>query len=239
MSWDNPFRLTNETITNPLTGRTSLYPDNHANYLNFAAGTDLGKYLHVTASITSRVAPAKRCVLLPYTSNTAINTCGNGTQACNSLAVLPAANLGGDVQTLAMNYNVSTSTWKNLAAKVNYRYYDWSDNTNSTFLFTPVQGDASAPASADSHTPFGFTTKHLEFTGYWYFAKRSSLKAGYDALWTDRSNRDVAHSLENSFFFSGDWSPLRSLLLPGFLSSLRPHSRLLPGRSSLRSHHRR
>jgi len=212
MSWDNPFRLTNEQITNPLTGRTSLYPDNHANYLNFAAGTDLGKYLHVTASINPgwlRQSDA----FLPYTSNTAINTCGTGTQACTSLAVLPAANLGGDVQTLAMNYNVSTATWKNLAAKVNYRYYDWSDNTNSTFLFTPVQGDASAPAPADSHTPFGFTTKDLELTGYWYFAKRSSLKAGYQALWTDRSNRDVAHSLENSFFFSGDWVPIRDLLI--------------------------
>jgi len=212
MSWDNPFRLTNEQITNPLTGRMASYPDNKANYLNFAAGTDLGKYLHATASITPGWLRQDQA-FLPYTTNTAINTCGNGTQACTSLAVLPEASLGGDVQTLAMNYTVSTSTWKNLAAKVNYRYYDWSDNTSSTFLFTPVQGDASAPASADSHTPFGFTTKHLEFTGYWYFAKRSSLKAGYDALWTDRSNRDVAHSLENSFFFSGDWSPLRSLLL--------------------------
>jgi len=212
MSWDNPFRLTNEQITNPLTGRMASYPDNKANYLNFAAGTDLGKYLHVTASINPGWLRQDQA-FLPYTTNTAINTCGTGTQACTSLAVLPEANLGGDVQTLAMNYNISTVTWKNLAAKVNYRYYDWSDNTNSTFLFTPVQGDASAPAAPDSHTPFGFTSKNLEVTGFWYFAKRSSLKAGYDALWMDRSNRDVAHSLENSFFFSGDWVPIRDLLI--------------------------
>jgi MtrB/PioB family decaheme-associated outer membrane protein len=212
LTWDNPFRLTNEQITNPLTGRMALYPNNQANYLNFAAGTDLAKFLHVTASINPGWLRQDQA-FLPYTTNTAITTCGNGTQACNSLAVLPEANLGGDVQTLAMNYNVSTATWKNLAAKVNYRYYDWSDNTNSTFLFTPVFGDAAPPAAADSHTPFGFTTKDLELTSYWYFAKRSSLKAGYEALWMDRSNRDVAHSLENSFFFSGDWSPLRSLLL--------------------------
>ena len=212
LTWDNPFRLTNEQITNPLTGRMALYPDNHANYLNFAAGTDLTRFLHVTASINPGWLRQDQA-FLPYTTNTAINTCGTGTQACTSLAVLPEANLGGDVQTLAMNYNVSTATWKNLAAKVNYRYYDWSDNTNSTFLFTPVQGDASAPAGPVSHTPFGFTSKNLEATGFWYFAKRSSLKAGYDALWMDRSNRDVAHSLQNSFYFSGDWSPLRSLLL--------------------------
>jgi MtrB/PioB family decaheme-associated outer membrane protein len=212
LAWDNPFRLTAEQITNPLSGRMALYPDNHANYLNFAAGTDLTKYLHVTASISPGWLRQDQA-FLPYTTNTAINTCGTGTQACNSLAALPEANLGGDVQTLAMNYTLSTATWKNLAAKVNYRYYDWSDNTNSTFLFTPVQGDASAPAAADSHTPFGFTTKDLEVTGFWYFAKRSSLKAGYDGKWMDRSNRDVAHSLDNSFFISGDWSPIRSLLV--------------------------
>src|SRR5262249_18887242 len=52
LTWDNPFRLTDEQISNPLSGRMALYPDNHANYLNFAAGTDLTKYLHVTASIS-------------------------------------------------------------------------------------------------------------------------------------------------------------------------------------------
>jgi MtrB/PioB family decaheme-associated outer membrane protein len=210
--WDNPFRLTDEQITNPLTGRMALYPDNHANYLNFAAGIDLAKYFHFTASINPGWLRQDQA-FLPYTTNTAINTCGTGTQACTSLAVLPEANLGGDVQTLAMNYNLTTTTWKNLAAKVSFRYYDWSDNTNSTFLSTPGQGDASAPDAPDSHTPFGFTTKDLDVAGFWYFAKRSSLKAGYDALWVDRSKRDVAHSLQNSFYFSGDWSPLRTLLL--------------------------
>jgi hypothetical protein len=210
MSWDNPFRLTNETITNPLTGRTSLYPDNHANYLNFAAGTDLGKYLHVTASITPgwlRQSDA----FLPYTTNTAINTCGTGAQACTSLAVLPAANLGGDTQTLAMNYTISTATWKNISFKVNYRQYNYNDNT-PVRTFTPVQGDAAAPSPADN-TPFGFNRKDLEVSGVWYFAKKSSIKAGYDALWMDRSHRDVAHSLDNTFFVTGDWVPIRDLLV--------------------------
>jgi len=211
LTWDNPFRLTTEQIKDPLTGRMALYPDNHANYLNFAAGTDLTKYLHVTASINPGWLRQNQA-FLPYTTNTAITTCGNGAQACNSLAVLPETNLGGDVQTLAMNYNASTVTWKKLAAKINFRYYDWSDNT-PTPLFTPVPGDTSGPSAPDSHTPFGFTSKDLEVTGLWYFAKRSSFKAGYDALWMDRSNRDVPHSLENSFFLSGDWSPLRNFLL--------------------------
>jgi hypothetical protein len=211
MSWDNPFRLTNETITNPLTGRMTLYPNNDANYLNFAAGTDLGKFLHVTASINPGWLRQSEA-FLPYTTNTAINTCGTGTQACTSLAVLPAANLGGDLQTLAMNYTITTATWKNVAFKANYRQYDYNDNTPIR-AFTPVQGDAAAPGAPTDNTPFGFNRKNLEVSGVWYFATKSSIKAGYDALWMDRTHRDVAHSLDNSFFFTGDWVPIRDLLI--------------------------
>ena len=220
LTWDNPFRLTNETITTPLTGAMALYPDNHANYLNFAAGTDLGKYLHFTASITPGWLKQSQA-FLPYTTNTATNTCGTGgAQACNSVAALPAANLGGDTQTLAMNYTLSTATWKNTSLKVNYRQYDYNDNT-PVHAFTPVQGDAAAPGAATENTPFGFNRKDLEFSGVWYFAKKSSIKAGVDELWMDRKDRDVSHSLDNTLFISGDWVPIHDLLIR--LSYRRSH----------------
>jgi 3D (Asp-Asp-Asp) domain-containing protein len=211
LTWDNPFRLTAEQVTNPLTGAMALYPDNHANYFSFAAGTDLGKYLHVTASITPGWLKQTQA-FLPYTTNTATNTCGTGTQACDSLAALPATNLGGDTQTLAMNYTISTATWKNASFKVNYRQYDYNDNT-PVRAFTPVQGDAAAPAAATDNLPFGFNRKDLELSGVWFFAKKSSIKAGVDELWMDRTDRDVSHSLDNTFFISGDWVPIRDLLI--------------------------
>ncbi len=211
MTWDNPFRLTAEGITNPLTGRMALYPDNHANYLNFAAGLDLGRFLHLTASINPGWLRQDQA-FLPYTSNTTILTCGTGTQACNSLAVLPASNLAGDAQTLAMNYTLSTTSWKNVSLKANYRQYDYNDNTPVN-LYTPVQGDAAAPAAATANTPFGFNRKDFELSGVWFFAKKSSVKLGYEALWMDRKDRDVSHSLDNSFFASGDWTPIRDLLV--------------------------
>jgi len=212
MTWDNPFRLTNETITTPLTGRMTLYPDNHANWLSVAAGTDLSRYLHFTASISPGWLKQDE-PFIPYTSNTAITTCGDGTQACNSLSVLPASNLQGDTQTLAMNYTLVTTAWKNIEFKVNYRQYDYNDNTPVN-TYTPVQGDASAAVIAgQDNTPYGFNRKDLEFSGVWSFAKKSSVKAGYQAEWMDRDFRDVAHSLENTFFVSGDWVPKRDLLV--------------------------
>jgi hypothetical protein len=111
-----------------------------------------------------------------------------------------------------MNYTVSTSSWKNISLKANYRHYDYNDNTPVNTC-TPVQGDAAAPAAGTTNTPFGFNRKDLEVSGVWFFAKKSSIKAGYEALWMNRTDRDVAHSLENSFFASGDWTPLRNLLV--------------------------
>jgi MtrB/PioB family decaheme-associated outer membrane protein len=212
LTWDNPFQLTNETVTTPLTGRMALYPDNQANYVNFAGATDLGKYLRFTASITPGWLRQNE-PFLPYSSNTAINTCGpTGNQACTSLAALPERSLHGDTQTLAMNYTLMSTVWKNVELKANYRHYDYNDNT-SVFTFTPAQGDASDPdPSGHQNTPFGFNRKNLELTGSWYFAKKSSMKLGYEAEWMDRSHRDAAHSLENSLYAAVDWVPIRDLL---------------------------
>ena len=85
MTWDNPFRLTTEQINNPLTGRMALYPDNHAYYASFAGATDVTKYLRFSASITPGWLRQNEA-FLPYTTNTAINTCGTGAQACDSTA---------------------------------------------------------------------------------------------------------------------------------------------------------
>ena len=210
MSWDNPFQLTGETTTTPLTGRMALYPDNSANYVSFAGATDLTRLFRLTASVTPGWL-RQDAAFLPYSTNTAINTCGDGTQACTSLAALPESNLHGDVQTLAMNYTVVSQIWKNLELKANYRHYDYNNNTR-VLTFTPVQGDVNSPSDQEN-TPFGFNRKNLELSGVWYFAKKSSIKAGYEAEWMDRQHRDAAHSLEHSFFTSLDWVPTRNLLL--------------------------
>jgi MtrB/PioB family decaheme-associated outer membrane protein len=209
MTWDNPFRLTSEAVTNPLTGRMALYPDNQAHYLSFAGAADVTKYLRFSASITPGWLRQNES-FLPYTTNTAINTCGTGAQACDTTAVLPASSLSGSKETLAMNYNLVTTAWKNIQLKASYRQYDYNNNT-PVFTFTPVEGDAAAPGSAEN-TPFGFNRKDLEISGEWFFGKKSSVKAGYEGEWMDRSHRDVARSMENSVFASVDWVPIKDLL---------------------------
>lgn len=209
MTWDNPFRLTTEQIATPLSGRMALYPDNQAYYASFAGATDLTKYLRFSASITPGWLRQNEA-FLPYTTNTAINTCGTGAQACDSASVLPEPSAAASKQTLAMNYNLVTTIWKDIQFKASYRQYDYNNNT-PVLTFTPVEGDAAAPGSAEN-TPFGFSRKDVEASGEWFFGKKSSLKAGYQGEWMDRSHRDVARSMENSVFASVDWVPIKDLL---------------------------
>jgi len=215
MVWDNPFLLTQPAgaagITNPISGEMTLYPDNHAQYLNLAGATDLGKYLRLMASISPGWLSQDKA-FLPYTTNVAITGCGGvaGT-SCTTTASLPAPNLAGSKQTLAMNYTLVTLPWKSFQFKAAYRHYDYNNNT-PVHNYTPVEGDSAAP-STDANTPFGFNRKNLELTGNWFFAKKSSLKAGYEAEWMDRSHRDVEHSLENSFVGAVDVGYWKDLLI--------------------------
>jgi len=217
LTWDNPFRLDTETSTTPLTGRMDLYPDNQAHYLNLAGAADITKYLRFMASITPGWLH-QNDRFLPYTTNSADTTgCGDGTQDCTSPSSLPAPNLSGNKHTLAMNYTLVTTAWKRVQLKAGYRQYDYNNNTRP-LLLTPVQGDAQSPSgtpavfdTADS-TPFGYNRKTVEVTGEWFLGKKSLLKAGYLGDWMDRSHRDAAHSLENTFLSSVDWVPMKDLL---------------------------
>ena len=216
MTWDNPFLLTQPAgatgVTNPIAGRNTLYPTNHADYLNLAGATNLGKYLRFMASVTPGWLDQNE-PFLPYTINAAITGCGGapaGTPNCTVTSSLPTPSLSGSKQTLAMNYPLVTLPWKSFQIKAAYRHYDYNNNTLS-HNYTPTEGDAALP-SPDSNTPFGYNRKNFELSGNWFFAKRSSLKAGYEAEWMDRSHRDADHSLENSFVGAVDVGYWKDLL---------------------------
>ena len=196
----------------PSHGEMALYPDNHANYLNFAGAFDAGRHLRVMGS-TSNGWLRQNDAFLPYTANNAII----------GLSPLPAASLNGQKQTLAMNWTAVSKLTKNVQLEAKYRHYDYNNNTR-TFALTPIEGDViganatatgqAAPGVTESigRSNPGFNRKTLELSSNYFFAKRSSVKFGWESEWFDRSHRDVAHSLENSIFGALDLSPTRDLL---------------------------
>lgn len=223
--FDNPFRTTDcvapgvapnlctAATQGPATGRVDLYPDNNANYINFAGSFRLLKGLYLLASINAGWL-RQNDSFVPYTSNSLLEA---------MTLALPAANLDGKKHTLAMNYTLIEKLGKNFEIKAGYRQYDY-DNDTHVLSFTPVQGDIAAPnlASPEENTPFGYNKKDVEVTGNWYFAKKSSLKVGYEGEIMDRDNRDVDHSTENGFVAAVD-STLRKNL--AFRASYRYSTR--------------
>ncbi len=226
--FDNPFRTTDcvaptdctNATQGPATGRVDLYPGNRANYLNFAGSFDLIMHIRLLASINAGWL-RQDDPLLPYTTNTILEA---------ATGPLPASSLHGDKQTLAMNYKLIKAFGKKFDIKAAYRQYDYNNHTRVLSL-TPVQGDF-APADLENpeeSTPFGYNKKNVEVTGNWYFAKKSSLKVGYEGEIMDRSHRDVEHATENGFVAAVDATPRKDL---SFRLSYRysdPQSRALPG----------
>ncbi len=196
LDFDNPFRTTDcvaptgctAASQGPAFGRVDLYPDNSAQYLNFAGAIDLAKHVRLMASVSPGWL-RQNDAFVPYTSNSLLLA---------QTAALPAASLNGSKQTLAMNYTLVAHPWKSFEIKAGYRQYDYNNNT-PVRDFTPVQGDIAAAnlASPEENTPFGFNKKNIEVTGNWFFAKKSSLKVGYEGEIFDRTHRDVSHSVEN------------------------------------------
>jgi hypothetical protein len=196
----------------PAHGEMSTYPNNSANYLNLAGAFNAGKHLRVMGS-GSNGWLRQNDAFLPYSANTAIT----------ALEPLPAPGLNGDKQTLAMNWTAVSKLTSNLNFEVKYRHYDYNNNT-AVFELTPVHGDvigANSTATAQA-TPEavdttgrsnpGYNRKTLELSGNYYLGKRSSARIGWESEWFDRSHRDVAHSVENTFFAALDLSPTRDLM---------------------------
>ncbi len=221
LTFDNPFRTTDCVAPNgctaatqgPATGLVDLYPDNHANYFNFAGTFALPLRLRLVASINFGWL-RQNDPFVPYTTNS-IQLALTGP--------LPASSLNAKKKTLAMNYKLIESLTKKFVIKAGYRQYDYTNDT-PTLSFTPVQGDFSAPnlTSPEENTPFGYNRKNIEVTGNWYFARKSSIKAGYEGEIMDRSHRDVEHSTEKGLVAALDSDLTQETFLACLLSLCGP-----------------
>jgi MtrB/PioB family decaheme-associated outer membrane protein len=209
---DNPFRTVDAcpapatgcsgAAAGPATAVYDLYPSNHANYFSFAGNFNFGHRTNLMASITpgwlhqddAFAAYTSNSLLLPLTSP------------------LPATSLQGDKQTLAMNYTLASRFFNDVIIKTQYRHYDYNNNT-PVLLFTPIQGDTSAPGSLTENRHPSYNRKNVQVIGEWLFGakKDQMVKAGYEGEWMDRSHRDARHSMENSFVAGVGVKPLKQV----------------------------
>ena len=141
---DNPFRTTDCVAPNgctaatqgPATGQVDLYPDNNAQYMNFAGSFGLPMKLRLLASVNAGWL-RQDDAFVPYTTNSLLLA---------QTSALPATSLHGQKQTLAMNYKLIKALGKKFDIKAAYRQYDYNNDT-AVLSFTPVQGDFWRPRS--------------------------------------------------------------------------------------------
>jgi hypothetical protein len=233
----NPFSTvySNSTV-GPTTARMDLYPDN--NYQQFVGqgAVELGKHIHLMANITPGWM-SQTASFQPLTTNTFVSQ----TAPAGYPAFLPQQNLDGKVSTLAMNYTAILKATKNLSFVAKYNHYGYDNNTPD-LLVRPVVGDTSFLISSSFHgstagcydpvagpgsenvvnaaytyycpaEQSSFTSKTLDVGGTWFFAKKSSVKFGYQRGWMDRTNREVAETIEGSFYGALDMHVRKNLLL--------------------------
>lgn len=250
---ENPFSNNTNSTSVTSNGNLSLYPNNKALNLLFGGALNLGKF-HLMSSV-SPGWNSQNDHFVPYTTNTFLL---NQTGAAAPIP-LPVPSLDGEVQTLAMNYTAVFNPSKNVELVVRYRHYDRNNNTEE-HVFNPFVNDIAAEAQLAGpsgqeirefsgiggvvdpncpgvcNEPFSFHTRDLEFSGTWFFGKKSSAKVQYGRQWFDRKHRDVNQTIEDNFKVAVDLKPTKdfSLRISAARQNREPQDRnyewfLLPG----------
>jgi len=80
-----------------------------------------------------------------------ITACGMGRKLVRRSRLCPFQPVRGEAD-FGMNYTLVTTAWQDFQIKAAYRHYDYNKHT-PVHTFTPVQGDAAAPASEEENTP--------------------------------------------------------------------------------------
>ena len=232
----NPFSTVyNVAAMGPATSRMDLYPDNTYHQLVTEGALQVGKHINLMANVTpgwlSQAAPFQ-----PLTTNTFVTQ----TPPAGYPSFLPASNLDGQVDTLAMNYTAVFKVHKDFKVVAKYMHYGYDNNTPD-LLVRPVVGDTSylvassfhgstagcfdpnAPAASMANISANytyycpgeqtsFTSKTFDLGGTWFFNKKDAVKFGYQRGWMDRTGREVEETIEDSIYGSLDMHLRKNLM---------------------------
>jgi hypothetical protein len=239
----NPFSNVYNQVTStmsstmgPATGRMDLYPDNNYQQFIGQGAVELGKHIHLMANITPGWM-SQNASFQPLTTNTYLTL----TAPAGYPSFLPEQSLNGKVNTLAMNFTGVFKATKSLSFVAKYQHYGYDNNTpdllirptvaDTSFLisssfhgstagcYDPVAGPGSENVVNAAYTYYcpaeqsSFTSKIFDVGGTWFFTKKNSVKFGYQRGWMDRTNREVAESIEDSFYGALDMHLQKHLLL--------------------------
>ena len=193
--WDNPFNTT-DAIGSGAHGQIALYPDNHAQSLNFAGAWNLSKSTRLMVSVSPEWL-RQNAPFLPFTVNTAVV----------GVPALPATSLNGRKTTVATNITLTSHPLARLSLNAHYRDYDYINNTPSLFFSNYVYTDRQLDNLARQSLPYGFNQQNIGTSASWLLHTGESITASYEFVDLQRQHRDVAESLEHTGSLTFDANP--------------------------------
>ena len=213
--FENPFRVTDSThpsayqapntstVDGPTQGRVALPPSNSA--WTFKAGTSLSFGPRTRLSADGQVGQwtQNEQAFIPFTTNTAI-TLPDGRDATNA-ASLPARNLDGKIDVLALNGFFTTGVGDDLRLNARYRLYK---NENETPQIRFEQGyvrfDGVWEDVPRISVPYGFESHYFDVYATYDLGSALALEAGWKWNRIERAYRETEHTTENTLRLAAD-----------------------------------
>jgi len=216
--FENPFRITDSThpsaytgpgtttVDGPAFGRTSLPPSNSAWTLKGGTTLMFGPKTRLTADTQVGQWKQNEVPFIPFTTNTAI-TLPDGRSATD-VASLPARNLDGKINLLALNGFVTTGFGANLRLNARYRLYQVDNKTPRTrFEEGYTRFDAVWEDIPRITVPNGFDSHYFDVYATYDVGSKAGLEVGWKWNKIAREFRETEHTTENTLRVAADIRP--------------------------------
>jgi len=224
--FENPFRITDSThpsaylgpSTSTVDGATyalaSTPPSNQAWTLKGGTTLTFGPRTRLTADAQVGQWTQNEQAFIPFTTNTSI-TLPDGRDA-TSTSSLPARNLDGKIDVLALNGFFTTGVGDDLRLNARYRLYK-NDNKTPRIRFDEgyVRFDAVWEEIPRITVPNGFDSNYLDVYATYDLGSAFGVEAGWKYNKIERTFRETEHTTENTLRLAADVRPGGGFTLRG------------------------
>ncbi len=197
----------------------STWPSNAANGVSETTTADLpfnSRYVGTTSGIMM----TQNAAFQPMTNNPLAQPSPNGV-LWNQIGALPATSLNGDINTLLSNNVVTTKITPTLTSKLDYRYYNFDNQTPQIVFPCWISYDGTGVKPASVTAPCGPTGEEGSISSLsisyikqnagaalnWRPNSEWNFNAAYGYERYDYTETDAGATDENSVKGSADWKP--------------------------------
>lgn len=143
LKWANPFRTTNLGAKSAagadnnaydrsrfVDGQMALAPSSQSHDFALSGSVELPLHSRFTGSVGYGLVDQHE-TLAPYTLNSGLASIGGAPANVTDVAALPVSRFKGSIRTLTQSYALTTKPTEKLGASLKYRYYDYSNHSDS------------------------------------------------------------------------------------------------------------